>query len=106
MTPSNRETNPKLIEINTVDDVANFAKTLVFDFHFNFNPDTPFGELTDDPVLASVLDKLMDRCFEVCEAEDVSIYGVMGWPDEKPYANAKGEGGPENKTVDCIVYQS
>ena len=77
--------------ILTVDDVADFARFLVRELHLSFNHDDPFADYRDDKVLAGKLDTLMEQCFDVCEKANVDIYGVMGWPDEKPYDTIDGE---------------
>ena len=77
--------------ILTVDDVADFARFLVRELHLSFHPDDPFADYLDDKVLAGKLDTLMEQCFDVCEKANVDIYGVMGWPDEKPYDTIDGE---------------
>ena len=81
--------------IQTVDDVADFARFLSDKLHMSFHTDDPFVDYLDDKVIAEKLDALMDRCFEVCEAANIDIYGIMGWPDEKPYDKISGLGHSE-----------
>lgn len=71
--------------IHAVDEVAGFARFLSGELHLSFHPDDPFVDYLEDKELAEKLDILIDQCFEVCEAANISIYGVMGWPDKKPY---------------------
>lgn len=71
--------------IQTVDEVADFARYLSGELRLSFHPDDPFVDYLNDKELAGKLDSLMDQCFEVCEAANIDIYGVMGSPDEKPY---------------------
>ena len=96
---------PKVI--TTVEDVADFARYLALDLHINFHPDNPFSDYLDDAALVLRLDNLMKQCFNICEREGVDIYGVMGWPDEKPYDKiGQTEGVNPNYTRDCIVMKS
>jgi len=74
-----------ITKINTSDDVASFAKQLLEE-RINFHPDTDFREyinlksrkktFTDNEALDR--NKLMNKCFSVCNKEGIDIYEFMG----------------------------
>ena len=74
-----------LRKIQTVEDVAEFARYLAMNLHLNFHPDDSFEGCLEDPAFAAQLDNAMTDCFAVCQRTGYDIYGVMGWPDELPY---------------------
>lgn len=71
--------------IQTVGDVEVFAQQLIAE-GLNFHPDDDFcnyinmetKESTYSEAEAQIRNQLMNRCFEVCEAEGIEIYSVMG----------------------------
>lgn len=71
-------------EILTLDDVKQFAKELTSE-GLSFHPDDDFHDYinleTKEPTYseeeAGLRNKLMDKCFEICEQEDVDIYTLM-----------------------------
>ena len=72
-----------IAEINTPEDINIFAKELIAE-GLNFHPDEDFrnyvnletGEDTYTAEEAEIRNKLMARCFEICEREDIDIYNV------------------------------
>ena len=72
-----------ITEIFSIDDVRTFFKQLL-DENLNFHPDTPFEdyincETRQDTYTyeeAAVRNKLIDSCFEVCEATGIDIYEI------------------------------
>src|SRR3954467_14025285 len=72
-----------ITEINTPEDINIFAKDLI-DEGLNFHPDEDFrnyvnletGEDTYTVEEAEIRNKLMARCFEVCDRENIDIYNV------------------------------
>lgn len=75
-------------EINTIEDVKLFAFQLVNDENLSFHPDDDFSNyinLETQKTLysveeVSVLNKLMERCFDICNQFEVDIYELMGHP--------------------------
>lgn len=71
--------------IQTVGDIEVFAQQLIAE-GLNFYPVDDFcdyinmetKESTYSEAEAQIRNQLMDRCFEVCEAEGIEIYSVMG----------------------------
>ena len=71
--------------ITNREDVEAFAQQLIAE-GLNFHPDDDFcdyinletKESTYSESEAQIRNQLMDRCFEVCEAEGIEIYSVMG----------------------------
>lgn len=71
-------------EINTVADVNNFFDWLVKDVGANLHPDDPFdlyvnshtGERTFSDDDAAYYDSVMDKCFDVCDKNNVDIYTI------------------------------
>ena len=69
--------------INTINDVNIFAKDLIAE-GLNFRPDEDFrnyvnletGEDTYTVEEAGIRNKLMARCFEVCDRENIDIYNL------------------------------
>ncbi|MEO7214547.1 MAG: hypothetical protein ABIX36_17205 [Mucilaginibacter sp.] len=69
--------------INTINDVNIFAKDLIAE-GLNFHPDENFrnyvnletGEDTYTVEEADIRNKLMTRCFEVCDREHIDIYNL------------------------------
>lgn len=75
-----------LSHITTRDEVRLFADYLVNGLDINFHPDDPFegyvncqtGERTFSDMDAAVGNRLMDECFNVCDASEDEIYDIMG----------------------------
>jgi hypothetical protein len=75
-------------EINTVEDVKLFAFQLVNEEDLSFHPDDDFSDYinltTQEPLYLAdeviQLNQLLDKCFSICEQEDVDIYELMGEP--------------------------
>lgn len=71
--------------IQTIENDEVFAQQLIAE-GLNFHPDDNFCdyinletmESTYSESEAQIRNQLMDRCFEVCEAEGIEIYSVMG----------------------------
>ena len=72
-------------QITTIEDVETFAQQLIAE-GLNFHPDDDFGDYINyetkesacSEIEAKHRNQLMDECFEVCEAEGIEIYSVMG----------------------------
>ena len=70
--------------IETIEDVKKFFAFLVNDCSLNFHCDTPFndyinvltGDSTFSPSECEKYDSLMQKCFEICEDEEVDIYDL------------------------------
>ena len=68
--------------IQTPVDVGKFFIWIVFEKRINVHPDDPFGdyvsmethEPTFSPMAANYYDKIMQRCFDICEKYDRDIY--------------------------------
>lgn len=64
--------------MKTAEDVKSFFHELIDKYSLNFHPDDPFEEF--DYVLTKAqikaLNRKMDKAFEICEREKVSIYGI------------------------------
>ena len=75
-------------ELNTIEDVKLFAFQLVNEEDLSFHPDNDFSDYIDlktqealysaDEVIQ--LNQFMDKCFSICEQENVDIYELMGEP--------------------------
>lgn len=73
-----------ITQIKTLKDVAAFAKQIISE-GVSFHPDDDFNDYivfkTKEPCYskqqAKDRNKLMDKCFQVCEKEDVDIYSIM-----------------------------
>ncbi len=75
---------------NTPSDSLDYVKAVAEVFALEglregFNPDTPFkdyinekGERVYDDGEALLRDMIMEKCFDICEKEDVCIYEVTG----------------------------
>lgn len=70
--------------INSISDVEQFAKHLAQVENLSFHPDDDFMDYFNNskqpmytPEEATLRNKLMRDCFEVCEKEKVDIYGMM-----------------------------
>ena len=71
--------------IETLEDVQNFAKYLYCDRGVAFHPDDDFTEYenheTHEPTFtaqeASMFNRLMEQCFDVCERNGKDLYEVM-----------------------------
>lgn len=69
-------------QINTVDDVRKFFHHLIYERNVNLHPDDMFEDyMSSDgvgfpPEECFVYNSLMKKCFDVCEKEQVDIYGV------------------------------
>ena len=71
--------------IETLDDVQNFAKYLYNERGVAFHPDDDFAEYenieTHEPTFTaqevSLFNRLMEQCFDVCERNNKDIYDVM-----------------------------
>ncbi|TAK35036.1 MAG: hypothetical protein EPO28_15200 [Saprospiraceae bacterium] len=83
-----------ITEIHTLDDVRAWFEELNENFGLSWHPDDPFdwGSYTPaDVAMAAHLDALMDKAFEICDAEGVEIYKV-GLEVNKPLRRAMGLG--------------
>lgn len=73
-----------ITKIRTSNDVGAFAKQIISE-GVSFHPDDDFNDYvvfkTGEPCYskqqAKFRNKLMDKCFQVCEKEDVDIYSIM-----------------------------
>lgn len=72
------------IEINTIEDVKAFAQHLVEVEKISFHPDDDFTDYLNEnkePFYTSEeatwRNKMMERCFEVCNENDVEIYEIL-----------------------------
>lgn len=64
-------------QINNSHDVARFFMWIVFDAKICFHPDDSFADYgIMSNSLAQKYDDKMNRCFEVCEAEERDIYEI------------------------------
>jgi len=75
-------------EINAIEDVKQFAFQLVNEEDLSFHPDNDFSDYinlkTQEPLYSTdeviQLNQLMDKCFSICEQENIDIYEFMGEP--------------------------
>lgn len=73
-----------IANITTIEDVKNFAKQLIGE-GISINPDDDFNDYvnfaTNSPSYnkedAAFRNKLMEKCYEVCENEGIDIYEIM-----------------------------
>ncbi|MEJ7739043.1 MAG: hypothetical protein WKF97_16585 [Chitinophagaceae bacterium] len=73
-----------ITKIETSEDVKAFAKQLIAE-GVSFHPDDDFNDYvvfkTNKPCYtkkqAEIKNKLMNKCFSVCEKEGTDIYGIM-----------------------------
>lgn len=69
-------------QINNIDDVKNFFHHLYYDLNVIFHPDDMLEDYVSSdgveftPEKCEIYDNLMEKCHEVCEKEQVDIYGV------------------------------
>lgn len=70
--------------MKTISDVTDFIRECMDDHDLAFHPDTPFhdyvdmetGKPTFTPAQADALQERLEQAFEICEKEDVDIYGL------------------------------
>jgi len=75
-------------EVNTIEDVKLFAFQLVNEENLSFHPDDDFSNYinleTQEPLYSveevSILNKQMERCFDICNQFGADIYELMGRP--------------------------
>lgn len=75
----------QLFNISNINDVREFAKHLTFKEELNFHPDEDFCNYinyeTKQPSYTQeeikIRNKAMNKCFEICEKENVDIYDIM-----------------------------
>ncbi|MBN2765241.1 MAG: hypothetical protein JXR27_02635 [Paludibacteraceae bacterium] len=75
-------------EINTIEDVRQFAFQLVNDENLSFHPDDDFADYINTETKLPSYNKedisrfnnLMAKCFVVCEKYGQDIYDLMGEP--------------------------
>ncbi len=73
-----------IADIRTLEDVATFTKCLVEE-GTNAHPDEDFNNYINidsgapayTAVEADVRNRLMNKCFDICEAAETSIYDIM-----------------------------
>lgn len=74
-----------IIKIKTVEDVKAFARELILEDKVNFHPDEDFKNYVTlkynlpcySKKVAEFKNKLMEKCFLVCEKAGADIYDVM-----------------------------
>lgn len=77
-----------ITEINTIEDVRLFAFQLVNEENLSFHPDDDFAdyinvetkETTYSDKEVKMLNNLMEKCFDICQQNEVDIYDLMGQP--------------------------
>jgi hypothetical protein len=75
-----------LQHIATIDDVRQFANYLVNELNVNIHPDDDFSDYCEvgntsccfDEAEVADGNRLMDECFDVCEAQGADVYELMG----------------------------
>ena len=75
-------------EINTIQDVELFAFQLVNEEDLSFHPDDNFSNYinleTQEPLYSAeeaiLLNKQMEKCFDICNQFGADIYELMGHP--------------------------
>lgn len=80
--------NAMINEINTIEDVKLFANQLVNEESLGFHPDNDFADyinlITQQPIYStekvSQLNKMMNKCFIICEQGELDVYELMGEP--------------------------
>ncbi len=73
-----------MTDIKSIDDVRQFAKELIAE-GLNFHPDDDFNDYvnieSNQPTYneeeADIRNILMNKCFKVCEENEIDIYEVM-----------------------------
>lgn len=72
-------------DLSSIDDVKDFAYYLIKELGINIHPDTDFKEYINLETLkptfsleeAESLNKLMEKCFLICEKYNTDIYEIM-----------------------------
>ncbi len=75
--------NP-LTKIETIEDVEQFVRYIYEDLEVNFHPDDDFNDIINHETgkknfkeaEANMYNHLVDKCFNVCEKNDVDFYEI------------------------------